>query len=139
MKLKIIFILFLAINIFASEDLKTKLDSELDGLMTKVIEWRHDIHQYPELGNREFRTSKKVADHLTALGIEVETGIAYTGVVGLIRGGSLDRQWLCVQTWMLCRLRKRLAYPLPLKLEQHTLEMKLELCMHVAMMLMLLF
>ena len=88
MKLKIIFILFLAINIFASEDLKTKLDSELDGLMTKVIEWRHDIHQYPELGNREFRTSKKVADHLTALGIEVETGIAYTGVVGLIRGGQ---------------------------------------------------
>ena len=88
MKLKIIFILFLAINIFASEDLKTKLDSELDSLMTKVIEWRHDIHQYPELGNREFRTSKKVADHLTALGIEVETGIAYTGVVGLIRGGQ---------------------------------------------------
>ena len=56
--------------------------------MEKVIEWRHDIHEFPELGNREFRTSKKVAEHLLSLGIEVETGIAYTGVVGLIRGGE---------------------------------------------------
>jgi amidohydrolase len=55
--------------------------------MDKVIDWRHDIHQYPELGNREFRTAKKIENHLVSLGIEVETQIAYTGVVGLIRGG----------------------------------------------------
>ena len=69
----------------AAEDLKEKLQADLDPLMEKVIEWRHDIHEFPELGNREFRTAKKVADHLESLGVEVETGIAYTGVVGLIR------------------------------------------------------
>ena len=72
----------------AAEDLKEKLQADLDPLMEKVIEWRHDIHEFPELGNREFRTSKKVAEHLESLGVEVETGIAYTGVVGLIRGGK---------------------------------------------------
>jgi amidohydrolase len=54
--------------------------------MEKVIEWRHDIHQYPELGNREFRTSKKIEDHLKSLGIKVETKIAYTGLVGILEG-----------------------------------------------------
>jgi len=54
--------------------------------MEKVIEWRHDIHQYPELGNREFRTSKKIEDHLRSLGIKVETKIAYTGLVGILEG-----------------------------------------------------
>lgn len=52
----------------------------------KVIEWRHDIHQHPELSNREFRTAQKVAAHLKALGLEVETGVAHTGVVGLLKG-----------------------------------------------------
>ena len=55
--------------------------------MDKVIEWRHDIHQNPELSNREFRTAKEVEAHLRSLGIKVETKIAYTGVVGLIEGG----------------------------------------------------
>ena len=60
--------------------IKEKLDDNLETLMPKVIEWRHDIHQYPELGNREFRTSNKIKVHLESLGIEVESGIAYTGV-----------------------------------------------------------
>ncbi len=55
-------------------------------LEDEVIAWRRDIHQYPELSNREFRTAEKVARHLEALGLEVETGIAHTGVVGLLRG-----------------------------------------------------
>lgn len=54
----------------------------------KVIAWRRDIHQNPELGNREFRTSKLVAEHLQKLGIEVQTGIAHTGVVGILKGKS---------------------------------------------------
>ena len=54
--------------------------------MDKVIEWRHDIHQNPELSNREYRTAKKIEAHLRSLGIKVETKIAYTGVVGLIEG-----------------------------------------------------
>ena len=86
---KSLFLFIILISGFiAAEDLKQKLQADLDPLMKKVIEWRHDIHEYPELGNREFRTSKKVAEHLASLGIEVETGIAYTGVVGLIQGGK---------------------------------------------------
>jgi amidohydrolase len=53
----------------------------------KVVAWRRDLHQNPELGNREFRTSAKVAEHLRSLGMDVRTGIAHTGVVGLLRGG----------------------------------------------------
>ena len=52
----------------------------------KVIEWRRDIHQNPELSNREFKTAEKVANHLKSLGIEVQTGIAHTGVVGILKG-----------------------------------------------------
>lgn len=55
-------------------------------LEAKVIEWRHEIHQNPELSNREFKTAEKVAEHLRALGMEVETGIAHTGVIGLLKG-----------------------------------------------------
>jgi amidohydrolase len=67
------------------------LAREIDGLTgqvtPKVVAWRRDIHQHPELGNREVRTAKLVADHLARLGIEVRTGIAKTGVVGILRGG----------------------------------------------------
>ncbi|MGH7644344.1 MAG: amidohydrolase [Gemmatimonadales bacterium] len=53
----------------------------------KVVAWRRDIHQHPELSNREIRTAQVVADHLRALGLEVRTGVARTGVVGVLRGG----------------------------------------------------
>jgi amidohydrolase len=53
----------------------------------KVIAWRRDIHEHPELGNREFRTAELIAKHLQSLGIEVKTGVAKTGVVGLLKGG----------------------------------------------------
>ena len=56
-------------------------------LEPKVIAWRRDFHQYPELSNREFKTADKVAAHLRALGMEVRTGIAKTGVVGILKGG----------------------------------------------------
>ena len=52
-----------------------------------IIELRHQIHQHPELSNREFETSKLVAERLRSLGLEVQTGIAHTGVVGTLRGG----------------------------------------------------
>ncbi|RUO37209.1 amidohydrolase [Aliidiomarina shirensis] len=57
-----------------------------DALEQRVIEWRRDLHQHPELSNREFRTSGIVAEHLRALGLEVTTDIAHTGVVGILRG-----------------------------------------------------
>ena len=54
----------------------------------KVLNWRRDIHQFPELGNREFRTAKLVAEHLKSLGLEVKTGIAHTGVIAVLKGGK---------------------------------------------------
>ena len=65
-----------------SEQLKARIAT----VEQQVITWRRDIHQHPELGNREFRTAKLVADHLRALGLEVETEVAHTGVVGVLRG-----------------------------------------------------
>ena len=84
-KLSVFFLLLL--SSFATADLKQELDEQLDPLMSKVIAWRHNLHQNPELSNREYKTSKKVATHLRSLGIKVEAKIAYTGVVGLIEGG----------------------------------------------------
>ncbi|TMM57191.1 amidohydrolase [Maribacter algarum] len=63
-----------------------KLQKDYNAVEGKVVEWRRDIHQNPELGNREFKTAEKIAKHLKALGIEVQTGVAHTGVVGLLKG-----------------------------------------------------
>jgi amidohydrolase len=63
-----------------------ELDATVAALEPRVIEWRRDFHSHPELGNREFRTSGKVAEQLRALGLEVRTGIAHTGVVAVLRG-----------------------------------------------------
>ena len=57
-------------------------------LAQKVIQWRHEIHQNPELSNREFKTAQKVADHMRSLGIDVQTEIAHTGVVGVLKGNK---------------------------------------------------
>ena len=57
-------------------------------LEQKVIEWRRDLHQHPELSNREFRTASVIAEHLNELGLEVQTGVAHTGVVGVLIGGK---------------------------------------------------
>lgn len=71
-----------AVTTAESIDLKAK------ALESKTIAWRRDIHQHPELGNREIRTSKLVADHLRRLGMQVRTGVAGTGVVGILTGGQ---------------------------------------------------
>jgi len=63
-------------------------DSTFSSIESKVIQWRHEIHQNPELSNREFNTAKKVAAHLESLGREVTTGIAFTGVVGVLKGNK---------------------------------------------------
>jgi amidohydrolase len=59
----------------------------VDRLAPRIVEIRHDLHQNPELSNRETRTAGVVAAHLRSLGLEVRTGIAHTGVVGVLRGG----------------------------------------------------
>lgn len=70
--------------------LQAQMDKDLlkdiEAIENKVIDWRHDFHEHPELSNREFETSKKIAAHLESLGLEVQTGIARTGVVGVLKG-----------------------------------------------------
>ena len=64
------------------------LEKDYTVIESKVIEWRRDIHQNPELSNREFKTAEKIAKHLQSLGIEVQTGVAHTGVVGILKGNQ---------------------------------------------------
>jgi len=68
--------------------LLARANAMADKTEKKVIEWRRDFHEHPELGNREVKTAAKIAAELKRLGIEVETGIAHTGVVGVLKGGK---------------------------------------------------
>jgi amidohydrolase len=72
----------------SKKELKQKIDALADQVEPKVIEWRRHLHENPELSNREFKTAEKVAKHLRDLGLEVRTGIAHTGVVGILKGGK---------------------------------------------------
>jgi amidohydrolase len=71
----------------AAPGLAAEIDARAKAGEQRLIAWRRDIHEHPELGNRETRTSALVADHLRRLGMEVRTGIAGTGVVGVLKGG----------------------------------------------------
>lgn len=77
----------LCTSVFAV-DMSREIDAATARIMSKVIEWRRHIHRYPELGNREVKTAKYVEDHLRRLGLEVRTGIAKTGVVGILKGAQ---------------------------------------------------
>jgi amidohydrolase len=72
----------------AAQDLAATVDQRIRAIEPKVIAWRRDIHQHPELSNRETRTAELIAAHLRKLGMEVTTGVARTGVVGLLKGGK---------------------------------------------------
>ena len=65
---------------------QNSLEQDIIDIEDKLIEWRHYFHQNPELSNQEFKTAEKIAEHLKGLGLEVETGVAITGVVGLLKG-----------------------------------------------------
>lgn len=88
----LLFVCLISIPLFGQTDkntaIKAKMDKLAESIEPKVIAWRRDFHQNPELSNREFRTAKIVTEHLKALGLEVKTGIAKTGVVGILRGGK---------------------------------------------------
>ena len=87
-------ILFISSSIFISAqkknltDLTNKINVAADKIESKCIAWRRDIHQYPELGNNEYRTAKLIADHLRSLGIEVKEKVGKTGVVGILKGAK---------------------------------------------------
>lgn len=79
--------MFISVAVFAQAEKNVSKVNQLAGLVEpKVINWRHDIHEHPELGNNEVRTAALIAKHLQSLGIEVKTGVAKTGVVGILKG-----------------------------------------------------
>ena len=69
-------------------DFTIKINTAADKIENKCIDWRRDLHQHPELGNREFRTAKIIADHLRSLGIEVKENVGKTGVIGILKGNK---------------------------------------------------
>ncbi|CAL2063032.1 amidohydrolase [Tenacibaculum sp. 190524A05c] len=76
-------LLFLLVSITGFSQ---QLNKDCETIEQKVIEWRRDFHQNPELSNREFKTAKKIAKHLKSLGIETQENVAKTGVVGILKG-----------------------------------------------------
>ncbi|MEO6445165.1 MAG: amidohydrolase [Gemmatimonadaceae bacterium] len=71
----------------SSDALSREIDTRLEQVMPKVVAWRRDIHQHPELSFQETRTAALVAEHLKGLELEVQTNVGRTGVVGILRGG----------------------------------------------------
>ncbi len=93
MKIVISFPVILIFSVFVTGvhaqdiDLHDYIDERTDEFFGQVVEWRRHFHQFPELSNREFETAKVIEAHLRELGLEVETGIAHTGVAGVLEGG----------------------------------------------------
>ena len=75
-------------------DLEQEIRQRAAEIETKLIAWRRDIHEHPELGEQETRTAGVIAEHLTKLGLEVKTGVARTGVVAILKGGKPGPWWL---------------------------------------------
>ncbi|WP_184543965.1 amidohydrolase [Mucilaginibacter sp. FT3.2] len=85
----VLFFLLFGVQAFAQNTAqKTQISNKAEALKDQVIAWRRDFHEHPELGNHEVRTSAIIAKHLQSLGIEVQTGVATTGVVGILKGGK---------------------------------------------------
>ena len=82
MKKTLIALLLFANGLTAQQSLQ----QDILEIENKLIEWRRDFHQNPELSNREFKTSEKIAKHLKSLGLEVQTHVAHTGVVAILKG-----------------------------------------------------
>ena len=69
-------------------DLEQEIRQRAAQIETKLIAWRRDIHEHPELGEQETRTAGVIAEHLTKLGLEVKTGVARTGVIAILKGSK---------------------------------------------------
>ncbi|MEP7258951.1 MAG: amidohydrolase [Flavitalea sp.] len=82
-------ILLVSISSFAQNNtLRVRVSQAADKIESKAIAWRRDFHEHPELGNQEVRTAAIIAKHLESLGLDVKTGVAKTGVVGILKGGK---------------------------------------------------
>lgn len=84
-----VLLVMISSNVLAQKgNLRTEVSKKALSIEKKVIDWRRDLHEHPELGNSEVRTAGIVAKHLESLGIEVQTRVAKTGVVGILKGGK---------------------------------------------------
>lgn len=98
MKLKILFlsILFLFVsqlsvlsqNGSSADELYAVINQKAESIFDQIVEWRRHFHENPELSNREDETAAYIARYMRSLGLEVETGIAHTGVVAVLKGGK---------------------------------------------------
>ncbi|MFC7356987.1 amidohydrolase [Jejudonia soesokkakensis] len=88
MKYIIYCLLLLGTTTSLTAQMDSKLLKDITNVEEKVIDWRRYFHENPELSNREFKTAKKIAAHLKSLGMEVQTGVAKTGVVGILKGNK---------------------------------------------------
>lgn len=85
MKTKFLVLVFI-LGCFGFARAQKGYEKAIEKIEPKLIEWRRDFHQYPELSNREFKTAEKIATHLKSLGMDVQTNVAKTGVVGILKG-----------------------------------------------------
>ncbi|MEO8074154.1 MAG: amidohydrolase [Acidobacteriota bacterium] len=89
--MKKILCIALLLSVFSSMtfaiDMSKEINTETTKIMPQVVEWRRHLHQFPELSNREFKTAKFIEGNLKKFGLEVKTGVAKTGVVGILKGG----------------------------------------------------
>ncbi|HRO45169.1 amidohydrolase [Agriterribacter sp.] len=72
----------------SGQNFKEQIADKAGAILPEMIQWRRYLHEYPELSNREFKTAEYITAHLKKLGIEVQTGVARTGVVGILKGGK---------------------------------------------------
>src|SRR5215203_183989 len=86
--LSIAVVIFLVLNSAFASDMSREIDLATSKILPSVIEWRRHFHQYPEPSNRETKTAKFVEDHLRRIGLEVRTGVAKTGVIGILKGAQ---------------------------------------------------
>jgi len=85
---RVLLVCLLTISSLVRAELSPTVEAGVQAAMPNVVAWRRDFHEHPELGNREFRTAGIIAAHLRELGMEVQTEVAHTGVVGVLRGGD---------------------------------------------------
>lgn len=72
----------------SNKKIQAKIEALSEQVEAKMIEWRHHLHENPELSNREFETATYIEAHLKSLGLEVQTGVAKTGIVAILKGGK---------------------------------------------------
>ena len=88
MKKQLIILLLLLCGTTLDAQTHQSILKDIEQIESQVIDWRHYFHENPELSNREFNTAEKITAHLKSLGMEVQTGVAKTGVVGLLKGDN---------------------------------------------------